>query len=238
MPTLHTLHAILRDGGSDLRTLENQNCYRSDLLDFTKILRSAKTRSRFWSLGPILRDRRYSSQFGQRLTTCHYAKLEIHVPRLINATGPSLSLTRTNQSKAQFTISSLLPGSYNTMSEETAEKHLLMQNPTTIQGVNSMTFMAPPFTSAFLTLPELFDWHFDHSKEHPFFVYFDEHSGKRVTVRWADAVKVVRFIANSVSTTIMNVNEDAGRPLVGLYSSSGLQRCVNHGYSLTDLMFS
>uniref|UniRef100_A0A8H7XLR3 AMP-dependent synthetase/ligase domain-containing protein n=1 Tax=Psilocybe cubensis TaxID=181762 RepID=A0A8H7XLR3_PSICU len=100
------------------------------------------------------------------------------------------------------------------------EISLQMPSPTAIQGLSSPTFKAPPFRESFFTVPELYDWHSVHSKDHPYFVYFDETTQTNITMRWSDAVRAVHFIANHVMRTVGEQEHGAAKPLIGLYSSA------------------
>ena len=64
------------------------------------------------------------------------------------------------------------------------------------QALRSNTFQLPPLDGS-LTLPELFDWHGQHSSEHPLFEYFDDgesgdESGKVCTITWGETARAVR----------------------------------------------
>lgn len=95
-------------------------------------------------------------------------------------------------------------------------------SPTCPQGIDSKTFTPPPF-NAFLSVAEMIDWHAVHSKDHPVYVYFDEASGLDVNVLWKDFAQAIYRIAHSVSASLGPSKDGTTKPLVGLYSSSGLQ---------------
>ncbi|KDR69563.1 hypothetical protein GALMADRAFT_282566, partial [Galerina marginata CBS 339.88] len=94
-----------------------------------------------------------------------------------------------------------------------------MPPPTFAQGVNSKTFKPPPINS-FLSVPDVYDWHSRHSKNHPFFVYFDEATNENKHLLWGDVVLAIHRIANSISTSLATRKDAVPKPLVGLYSSS------------------
>ncbi|TFK41528.1 hypothetical protein BDQ12DRAFT_720371 [Crucibulum laeve] len=83
------------------------------------------------------------------------------------------------------------------------------------QGVNSKTFTPVP-PNPLLTILDIYDWHHQHSSQHPFFVYPDDSSDTNTsTILWGDAVQAVYRIAHSVLAS-MTAGIGDERPLVGL----------------------
>ncbi|KAI0045616.1 acetyl-CoA synthetase-like protein [Auriscalpium vulgare] len=84
------------------------------------------------------------------------------------------------------------------------------------QVLKSSTFHAPPLEDTSLTIPELYDWQYEHSPRHPFFHYEDA-PGQMRTILWAEAVRAIhngaRFIASRVHSDVAAAALD-GRPTV------------------------
>ncbi|KAJ6491667.1 hypothetical protein C8R47DRAFT_436606 [Mycena vitilis] len=85
------------------------------------------------------------------------------------------------------------------------------------QGVNSKTF-TPPEQS--LTLPEICDWHYKHSKEHPLFVFVDESTEEVTTLPWGTAVEGIYRISRYAIQNVEALKNPTTRPTVGLCSTS------------------
>ena len=60
------------------------------------------------------------------------------------------------------------------------------------QALSSKTFRAPPLDGS-LTIPELYDWHYDNSPEHPLFIYSDV-EGETSTITWSTVVRAVHRV--------------------------------------------
>jgi len=91
------------------------------------------------------------------------------------------------------------------------------------QGAHSNTFTPAPLPhDTYLSLPEVYDWHGEQSGNHPYYVYHDEAKGVKVTINWKDAVQAIYRIANSISSNVKDKEKTKTKPLVGLYSSSGM----------------
>lgn len=97
------------------------------------------------------------------------------------------------------------------------------------QGTHSSTFTSPPHDT-YLSVPEVYDWHWEHSSSHPFFVYHDDN--KATTVYWKDAAQAVYRIAKALAVELGTRNDAPKKPLVGLYSSSGTMRYYWSAYVL------
>ncbi|TDL22742.1 acetyl-CoA synthetase-like protein [Rickenella mellea] len=66
------------------------------------------------------------------------------------------------------------------------------------QGVDSTTFRTPPgFLDSRLSLPEVWDYHLDHSSQHPLFIYEDAPS-KKCTITWGEAVRAIHRVGHLV----------------------------------------
>ena len=87
-----------------------------------------------------------------------------------------------------------------------------------IQGLNSTTSCQPPLNGS-LTVSDAQDWHYEHSPNHPLFVYSDD-TGKNTTIPWSEFVpamhragRLVRDIARGIDHT--------EPPIFGILASNG-----------------
>ncbi|KAJ7075857.1 hypothetical protein B0H15DRAFT_865510 [Mycena belliarum] len=85
------------------------------------------------------------------------------------------------------------------------------------QAVNSATFRPPKATS--LTLPEICDWHYEHSGSHSLYIQVDDATNEVSTIPWRTAVRGVYRISHSVSESVKSLNIPATRPTIGLCST-------------------
>ncbi|TDL22741.1 acetyl-CoA synthetase-like protein [Rickenella mellea] len=70
------------------------------------------------------------------------------------------------------------------------------------QGVGSATFRTPPgFLDSRLSLPEVWDYHLDHSSQHRLFIYEDA-PGKICTLTWGEAVRAVHQVGRLVLSQV------------------------------------
>ena len=67
--------------------------------------------------------------------------------------------------------------------------------------MNSSTFKPPPLGDKSLCLPDLYDWQYRNSPNHPFFVY-DDGPGKIRTITWAEAVRGIHRAAHLVASCV------------------------------------
>lgn len=90
-------------------------------------------------------------------------------------------------------------------------------------GINSTTFKQPPLDFS-LNLPELFEWHLDHSRDHPLFV-FEESPGSIRTINWGEGLQGIHRATKYVRDTLQKplVKDENGKPpVVAVLASSGL----------------
>ena len=89
------------------------------------------------------------------------------------------------------------------------------------QGTHSRTFKQPPLDGT-LTIPEMYDWHAEHSPEHPLFIYPDE-DGEVKTIKWGAAIRALhragRWLNGFVNGNIMTNTSDG--PLIAILANSG-----------------
>lgn len=89
------------------------------------------------------------------------------------------------------------------------------------QAVSSTTFKPPPLEGS-LTVPEMYDWHYRHTPDHPVFV-FPENGSTRI-IKWPEVVQAVHTGARLLrSATGLGVAE--GEPaIVAIFAASGESR--------------
>ncbi|KAJ6497139.1 hypothetical protein C8R47DRAFT_1262354 [Mycena vitilis] len=86
------------------------------------------------------------------------------------------------------------------------------------QGVESKTFKAPDMS---LTVSEICDWHYKHSKMHPLYVFVDAAATDEVfNLTWGTAVEGIYRISHSVIRDVKALKTSKTRPMVGLCSTS------------------
>ena len=85
------------------------------------------------------------------------------------------------------------------------------------QCLSTETFAQPPIDGS-LSVPELYDWHLVHSKEHPMFVYADDDNNPKV-IFWPEGVRAVHRTAR----LIQQLGQDTGtrRPVVAILAAAG-----------------
>ncbi|KAJ3522383.1 hypothetical protein NM688_g8882 [Phlebia brevispora] len=96
-------------------------------------------------------------------------------------------------------------------------KQLPIEAPPRTQILTSATFQAPPLDGS-LTLPEIYDWHAEHSPEHPLFVYGNE-EGPVHTITWAEAVRGIHRAGRIVRDAVIPVHTDSV-PVVAILANS------------------
>ncbi|KAH8114663.1 acetyl-CoA synthetase-like protein [Phellopilus nigrolimitatus] len=79
-------------------------------------------------------------------------------------------------------------------------KVLPLAVPPNTQALTSKTFKPPPLDGS-LTLPEIYDWHLNHTSDHPLFVYSDD-EGVEYTVPWGEGVCAVHRAAREVQRRV------------------------------------
>jgi hypothetical protein len=74
----------------------------------------------------------------------------------------------------------------------------------TRQGASSTTWSCPPLDAS-LTLPQVVDWHYTHSPNHPFFVYSkSEEEQEPSVITWKDAALSIHHTARSFIDLVGN----------------------------------
>ncbi|KAA1471161.1 acetyl-CoA synthetase-like protein [Dentipellis sp. KUC8613] len=90
----------------------------------------------------------------------------------------------------------------------------------TLHGKDSATFAYPPLDGS-LTIPELYEFHADHSPEHPLFVYTDE-NGKDVTINyrhaWVSIKRASQIVWDLSQRSQINARED--KRVIGILATA------------------
>ena len=70
-------------------------------------------------------------------------------------------------------------------------------------------------------VPELYDWHYEHSPQHPLFVHSDE-NGKPTTIHWREAVIAIHR-AGAIVSAFAQQHPSPGirRPIFAILASNG-----------------
>lgn len=94
--------------------------------------------------------------------------------------------------------------------------------PPNTQALSSTTFTLPPLDGS-LTLPEIWDFHYEHSPNHPRFVYADDSSSTH-TIFWAQTVRAMHQAGRIVRSRLAvdEVAPPSGRPIIAILALSGM----------------
>lgn len=88
------------------------------------------------------------------------------------------------------------------------------------QALNSTTFQPPPLDGS-LSIPELFDWHYEKSPDHTLFVYSND-DGTTTSITWKDAVRAIYKAGHMIRDLANRGSSSDGRRLVfGIVASNG-----------------
>ncbi|GJE91046.1 acetyl-CoA synthetase-like protein [Phanerochaete sordida] len=88
------------------------------------------------------------------------------------------------------------------------------------QALTSTTFTPPPLDGS-LSVPEAYDWHYEHSPHHPLFIYSDD-EGSATTIYWPDASMAVHR-AGRVALSIARERPSplgTGRPIFAILAGN------------------
>ena len=88
------------------------------------------------------------------------------------------------------------------------------------QALHSTTFQLPPLDGS-LTLPQIYDWHLEHSPKHPILEHVDP-DGNVQTVEMAELVYAVHRAARRVQAGVQaQPHNSTKRPVVSVLAASG-----------------
>lgn len=99
-------------------------------------------------------------------------------------------------------------------------KQLPIATPPQTQVLSCKTFQAPPLDGS-LTVPEIYDWHAEHSPEHPLFLYGDP-EGPVHTITWAEAVRAIHRAGRIVQNSVGPVASPTV-PVVAILANTGMR---------------
>ena len=93
--------------------------------------------------------------------------------------------------------------------------------PPRTQALNCTTFALPPLDGT-LTLPEIYDFHLQHSPNHQLFVYADR-SGLNHTILWSKAVRSIHRAGHIVQSRLNDgLVKPSCKPIVAILALSGM----------------
>jgi hypothetical protein len=93
--------------------------------------------------------------------------------------------------------------------------------PPRTQALNCTTFALPPLDGT-LTLPEIYDFHLQHSPNHQLFVYADG-SGLNHAILWSKAVRSIHRAGHIVQSRLNDgLVKPLGKPIVAILALSGM----------------
>ena len=88
------------------------------------------------------------------------------------------------------------------------------------QALSSTTFRLPPLDGT-LTIAEMWDWHTEHSPEHPVFEYSDD-DGNVTTIKWPEATRAMHRAGRLVkSFADAHPSSTDRKPIVAILASTG-----------------
>ncbi|KLO13762.1 acetyl-CoA synthetase-like protein [Schizopora paradoxa] len=85
------------------------------------------------------------------------------------------------------------------------------------QALSSTTFKPPPLDGS-LTLPEIYDWHADKSREHPLFVFPNADGGLR-TILWPEAVRAIHRAGQLVKSRL-SAEDNRGGNVIAILANA------------------
>lgn len=93
------------------------------------------------------------------------------------------------------------------------------------QALSSKTFRVPPLDGSLL-LPEIWDWHFEYSPNHPVFAYTEDDGTEKV-LHWREVVPGIHRAGALMRSLLTRSSES--RPIVAILSASGMYG-AEHAY--------
>ena len=82
--------------------------------------------------------------------------------------------------------------------------------PRQTQALTSKTFKVPPLH---LSLPQLYDWNYEHSPEHPVFEYLED-DGSITSLRYRDVIPAIHRGARIISSVLGTRIQDSKKQVV------------------------
>jgi hypothetical protein len=87
------------------------------------------------------------------------------------------------------------------------------------QALKSKTFCPPPLDGS-LTLTEIYDWHYKHSKDHPLYVYSPDGIKSR-SISWGEGVAAIYRGTRILRDRVRGRNSGNKTPVVAVLASYG-----------------
>lgn len=75
-----------------------------------------------------------------------------------------------------------------------------------------------------MTLPEMYDWNYRNSAQHPLFVY-EEEPGNATTITWGQAVPAMRRVSKIIGSQLTSLKSDEPQDsniVIGVLASLGM----------------
>ena len=88
------------------------------------------------------------------------------------------------------------------------------------QALESNTFKCPPLDGS-LSLPEIYDWHYHNTPDHPLFVFADE-ADENHTILWPQAVRAVHEAGRIVRSRVPRDDKRSSTPVVAIVAAVGM----------------
>ena len=101
------------------------------------------------------------------------------------------------------------------------------------QALTSTTFRPPPLDGS-LTIPELYDWHYENSPDHPLFIYSDD-DGEVTTIKWPQAVRAVHR-AGHMARELARQNQLPTRPVFAILAGNGIVYAAAYLTPIADIL--
>jgi hypothetical protein len=95
--------------------------------------------------------------------------------------------------------------------------------PPQTQALTSTTFKPPPLDGS-LTIPEIYDWIFHNTPNHPAFIFADGPNSTR-TILWSEAVRAIHRAGRIILSRLKSDSESpkvlSARPVIAILASAG-----------------
>jgi len=92
------------------------------------------------------------------------------------------------------------------------------------QVLSSTTFTLPPLDGS-LTIPEIYDFHLQHSPNHPLYVYSDDSSSECI-IPFRRAVRAIHRAGGIIRTRIESFKSLGKRPIIAILAMTGMQYLI------------
>lgn len=96
----------------------------------------------------------------------------------------------------------------------------LISPPGKTHGQDPQSSFVPPPLDGSLTIPEIYDWHYQHNPSQALFIY--SRDGEQHSFRYSDVVPAVHRVGRSVTTLINRDPTKSSLDTVAILASTGL----------------